>query len=186
MARTQILKSCPRRALALVALTLAGCGGSGNGETTHPALAQTVAGGAQLIAKADPICRQLNVKLGRGSSRPLTSSRLARTSPLHAALEKAALARLSELKPPPGLAQDWNKMLADRRALAEDLLALTRAAKVNDTAAIHALGVTKAHLHRQLAEIARRDGFSDCGAVGGLRSVPRAAPSKSQPRRPAT
>lgn len=183
MARTPTVRSRPTRAyaLALLALALAstGCGGSGTGESTLPALAHAVAGGDQLIAKADPICRRLNVALGPAASRPLTPSELAKTSPPHAALEQATLAQLSKLKPPPGLAKDWNTMLADRRTLALDLLTIARAAQANDTAAIHTLSVTKARLHRQVAEIATRDGFSDCAAVGALHSVRRVAPRKS-------
>lgn len=168
------------RALAVLALALAssGCGGSSGAEPGGSTVARSPQA-RRLIASADAICGQLNTELVSTTSSHPSNSEIASTAPRHAALEKTAVARLSRLTPPPELAGDWSKIIAYRTTLAQELEALARAAKANDTAAVSALGTSKARVHKQLAVIAVHDGFSACATVGATRRGASSEPGTS-------
>jgi hypothetical protein len=171
----------------LAALMAAGCGGGSSktepsGSSRPPGESVTV---ARLIAQADPICRRLNVELA-AAARARSSVALATSALRNAALERTAVAELSKLTPPAALAQDWRQILEYRRTLAEELVKLGGYAKANDTQAIKALAVSKKRVHKQLFEIARRDGFAHCSRVSSGSSGGRAPSSRplQQPLRP--
>jgi hypothetical protein len=70
------------------------------------------------------------------------------------------------LQPPASLAPAMQKIIADRRALADELAALDRAAEVNDQRAIRALGKSKEQAHRQLTQVATATGIKACAQFG--------------------
>jgi len=160
--------------VAVAPLFAAGCGGSGKAPAISSAassVGRTESGNSnesaaksRLIAHADAICRRLNREL-TSASRP-EASKVARTAPHNAALEQRAVVALSKLTPPASLARDWTQIIAYRRTLAQELVALARDAKVGDVPAMQALGVTKKHVHQKLTQLATHDGFTDCSSVG--------------------
>ena len=160
--------------VAAIPVFAAGCGDSGHPPRSSPAGSPTgrnqsdrsneSAAKSRLIAHADAICRRVNKEL-TSASRP-EASKVARTAPHNAALEQRAVVALSKLTPPASLARDWTQIIAYRRTLAQELVALARDAKVGDVPAMQALGVTKKHVHQKLTQLATHDGFTDCSSVG--------------------
>ena len=175
----ELASGCRLTALLIAAmLAVAGCGGSSkaqpSGSVTESRPTKESAGANGLIAKADAICRRLNVELAATASTGSEAHQLALSAPRHAALERHALAQLGKLAVPASLARDWRQILAYRQTLAEELVKLARYAKTNDTRAIQALGASKKRVHQKLTELATRDGFKDCstiGAGGGLKQL---------------
>jgi len=165
-------------ALATV-LLVGGCGGSGKATSGKAAVGGSAAGAtagvqsvrssqspvdARLIASADVICRRVNKELS-GASRPQPSE-IARTAPRNAAIELRGVGELSKLTPPASLAGDWTQILAYRRTLAQELVALGHAATAGDAAGMRALGASKKRVRQKLTQLAARDGFKDCTSVG--------------------
>jgi hypothetical protein len=156
---------------ALLAVT--GCGGSGTPRKTDPSASTAgtqpagpiqAAANSHLIASADAICRRVNGQL-TGASRPQPAD-ISHTAPRNAAIELRAVAELSKLTPPASLARDWTQMLAYRRTLAQELVALARDANAGDIAGMRALGLSKKRVRQKLSQLAARDGFRDCMSVG--------------------
>jgi hypothetical protein len=165
-------------ALMVGALCLAGCGGTGNTQSTSSSLADstsaiataTATGGsvskAQLIARADAICDMINAELLSATTRSEATAEIVRVTSKHKAIEQAGVEELSQLTPPAALASDWRSMLASRRKLAEELATLITDAKKHDSVGIQALAKAKQRERAQLLAIATRDGFNNCGRVG--------------------
>jgi hypothetical protein len=153
-------------------LAAAGCGGgsSGTGSTNAGSTASIPSGDSpaerRLIATADAICGRFNTEIATTKPAGVGASELARSAPVNASLEQAALRELSKLTPPASLAGDWRRVIADRRTLAEELVKLGRYAKANNAAGIRALVVSKKAMHRELLKTATRAGFADCARVG--------------------
>jgi hypothetical protein len=169
----------------LIAVTLAagGCGGSKGGSSTASSTTVSGAGtsassqvsstatgsgkplsAAQLVAKADAICAQLNTELDRDHIR--RQQDIARIVPHRVAAEQAALTALSILTPPASMAHDYRQMLATRRTLIEDTTKLGQAAAADGTNADTSLYASSTALVRQMATTAQRDGFKSCGKLG--------------------
>jgi hypothetical protein len=177
----------------VVALPVAGCGGSGaaapkaasqavTASTAHHS-SQGDTARPRFIAAADAICNRLNIAIADPPGTVLNNSNLARLAPRHAVLEKKAVSQLSTLTAPASMASDWLKILADRRTLARELARLGIAAKANDAAAITKLGVSKARVHQRLGTLASHDGFVACGRAGGSTAPPLSPPARSGPGR---
>lgn len=153
-------------ALAAMAIAIAGCGGSaGKAGSSQTAASGGDAATAQLVAKADRICLGLNRELEAAKSVIRSQADIVRIAPRRVALEGKALSRLSALTPPPAIANDYEQLLVARRTLMEDTskLAAYAVAKHAQTD----LFAASAGMVRNMATIAQRDGYSDCGRVGG-------------------
>jgi hypothetical protein len=135
-------------ALALAATTLLapGCGGSSKPLTR-----------AQLIARADPICRTVVEKVNYGA---LTPIRIVRFAARLAAIERRAYEQLAQLTPPASLADDWQLIVDGFKESANDFHMLEHAAHPDSE------GGRLESLYgavRGKAWTARGDGFKDCG-----------------------
>jgi hypothetical protein len=165
-------------ALVTVALAAGGCGGgSVDARSAGPLPSgpfKAKSGGPlppsppplPVVAKADAICRRLNTQIQASKQTSLSPKEIARFAPRNAALEKAALKRLSKLKPPTLIKHDWRQVMAYRRTLMEQLVKLGKYAKVNNSRAIKALTKSKKQVHLALLTIGTLDGFKDCTRTG--------------------
>jgi hypothetical protein len=167
---------------AVTCLTIAGCGGGAStaGTATSASTTSTTSVGtnstpkspgtspaeSQFIAKADEICRGVNIELAAIKPKSKGLQEVARLTPRNVALEEGALAKLAKLNPPSSLAHDWQQMLGYRRVLADELSKLVGSARQEDAAALKALTASKKRTHASLGELATRDGFKDCATVG--------------------
>jgi hypothetical protein len=136
--------------------SLAGCGGGSSADSSS----------SGFIARAEPICRALNAELTKVGAKSTSLTEVARVVPRHVSQERTALLTLERLKPPSAVAGSWRKMLADRRALADQLAKLAEAAQHNEAAAVKALTASKETTHAELARVGRKAGFNDCAQVG--------------------
>lgn len=150
--------------------------------TPSPSKGKRSTGNSQFIAGADRICRRLNTTLAHNRASQKANNGMAITL-RNAALERATVAQLRVLTPPPALAADWKQMNAYRQTLADELLKLVRDTQTADTKARQVLAVSKLRVHRLLLELASRDGFKDCAQVGTAFRAPR-APSSPEHSRP--
>jgi hypothetical protein len=141
-----------------VAVAMAGCGG------------QTARG--RFVAQADAICKQVaarrlaaNAALSKAGSKSSTHAldALAQIAPGVGAYEHDAVLRLSALKAPASMAQEWQKMLAGIDRLASNTTRLGADAKAKNVKAGQALLVNSQRVHQELTTLAARDGFTYCG-----------------------
>lgn len=138
--------------MALIAIALmAGCGKSSKPLTR-----------AELIAKADTICRRVNAHLASSNNTIKTQQDVARLAPRLAAFEQTALVELSRLVPPASLADDWKTIVAGAQTLADNTAKLGEYAKSNQLKAAKSLIVSSQKIQSQMLAIAKRDGFRDC------------------------
>jgi hypothetical protein len=151
-----------RRLSYLILLTalLTGCGSSSPN--------------AKLIAQADPICKQVNARVAatnaalghvtnlRGAH---TLSEVAQTGPGLATYEHQGVTRLSALKAPTSLSNDWQTLLAGLQQLANytGQLAIEAGAK-NAKLGEETIAQSR-KLQKQLIAIATHDGFQHCGRL---------------------
>jgi ABC-type enterochelin transport system substrate-binding protein len=144
--------------VALAAIAIAGCGSSGS------ALSK-----AGLVAKADPICKQVSVaRDAANAALSKTSSSkqlqvLARIAPAVAAAEHQAVDQLRALKAPAALAANWQQMLNGMQQLADDTARLVHDAKANDIKAVEAITSSGRVMRQHLTVIANHIGFTYCG-----------------------
>jgi len=119
---------------------------------------------AQLIVKADGICKRLSIELSKdhfGSQQEVV-----RIAPRRAALEMTAVNELSNLTPPTSMAREYQRLLADRKQAAEDVKKIGEDAVVKNTQEEAAFYTAGAQLLREIAVIAQRNKFKHCGEVG--------------------
>jgi hypothetical protein len=143
----------------LAALTLAACGGSSKSPR------------AELVAKADPICKQVSVRrkaanealVKAGGTSPKGLQLLARLAPGVASYELQAVERLQTLKAPSTLEQEWQRLLAGMHELAEDAVQIGVQAKADKLKKVESITSGARTLRQQLTAIATRDGFTYCG-----------------------
>jgi hypothetical protein len=169
-------------ALALVATALAasGCGSSAKSSTqttssslatsstqaTSPPTTQTPAQSgpltrATLIAKADEICRRINAK--RGTIKITSMQDFVRYLLPLATEERAELAELRRLTPPPSMASDWRAILAGNRTIAADYAKIAEYVRANnEIRGVHGLFAVTARAQARITATARRAGFKDC------------------------
>ncbi len=173
-------------ALALAATTLlaSGCGGSSKttsstAAVTAPATVATptptatatpikFASGrpltrAKWIAEGDAICAHTDRRLAAIS---VTSTReLVHALPQAAAYEKAEVRDLSKLVPPASMAGDWAQIVNDLQIFAEDSIKIAQYAEVKNASAGVPLVHAQNNIHKQMAAVARRDGFKQCSRI---------------------
>jgi hypothetical protein len=177
--RLRLRELYPFVALLLVTvLASTGCGGSSKAAPAGSFYSNRDPAASRFAASADTICKRLNAELVPNGSAHLGAAELAHSALRNAALERVALAQLSELKPPASLAGDWKQIISYRRTLVSELLMFAQYVKSNDATKIRALAVSKFRLHQKLLEAASRDRFKDCSHVG---PVLTGAPSRPLP-----
>jgi len=116
-----------------------------------------------LIAKADPICARTNVKLS--STTVKSNQELARVLPQVAAYERAEAAELSNLVPPASMASDWNQIVIGIRIFSEDTEKAATNLQSGNSATASGLYKAAKKVQDQLAVIAKRNGFKQCGTI---------------------
>jgi hypothetical protein len=143
--------------IAATAMPAVGCGSSGSSR-------------ADLAAKANPVCARVVTeldyysKLKPSNSRDLVSRvAVARAAPLIAAVELAAQADLSRLRPPSSLATDWHRLVAAMGGLGQTTRRLGDLA--NPSGLTSAIASGEADL-REMRSIAARDGIGECARIG--------------------
>lgn len=170
-------------ALALAATTLAasGCGGSSKTTSTSTAAATTAPSStgststttaattaqhgkaltkAQLIAKADAVCKRIEVRLHAQGAK--TVSDVVRLAPQLAAYHQARAAELDRVTPPASLEADWKQIVAAMHTAAEDTVKFGEYTKANNAAGTQELQAAAIRLHQQTLAIAMRDGITKC------------------------
>jgi hypothetical protein len=157
--------------LAVAAFSAAGCGGSGNAQSSRSPVSSsppTVRSPleSQFIARADAICGRFNTEVASARPAVVNAHEIIRLVPRNAALERETISELGRLIPPAGLERDWRQMIQYRRISAEDLVRLVRAERAGDSRAVSALIGEKRSVHRQLFASAGHAGFNQCSRVG--------------------
>lgn len=140
-------------ALGLAAVTLAA---SGCGKSSKPLTR------AELVAKADTICRRVNNQLKSSDNSINSKQDLARVVPRLASFEQKALADLSKLVPPASLANDWKTIVTGAQTLADNTAKLGEYAKENNIKAAKGLVTDSQKVQQAMLATAKRDGFKDC------------------------
>jgi outer membrane PBP1 activator LpoA protein len=144
----------------LAAVVLTACGGS-----------SATSSRAELVAKADPICKQVAAKRSAAnaelSKAGATSTKglkvLARVAPGVADDEHQAVAQLRSLKAPTDLTSDWQQLLNGMQKLADDATEIGTEAKAGQLKKVEAITASGRTLRQELTAIASRDGFTYCG-----------------------
>jgi hypothetical protein len=162
--------------LATVMLAASGCGGSSKSssqaalstQTASPTQAESPASNAplsraELITKADAICKGVNAK--RATVHLRTNQDFVRTLPQVAAYERSEIAELSKLTPPSSMATDWREILAGNRMIAENTAKVAEYTKANNISGAHTLLVSATQAQDQLTATAQRDGFKACARL---------------------
>jgi hypothetical protein len=171
-------------ALALAATTLAaaGCGGSSTRSSSSPktpASAERPVTGtptsptpskasvpsgpltrADLIARADAICKRLNL---RARSITTTSLRTVGTTALTVAgYYRTALTELHKLTPSASMAGAWRALLADIAPVPSEATVMGRYALDNDIKSTVRVETHLGKIQRRRIALARHAGFKDC------------------------
>jgi hypothetical protein len=118
---------------------------------------------AELIAKADVICKTVTVKLA--GTHIKTQQDFARIAPKLASFEQSALAELSKLVPPAELENDWKLFVAGAQTLAENTAKLGEYAKANNLKQARSLITSSQAVQQRMMTIAKRDGLKNCEQV---------------------
>lgn len=176
-------------AFALVSsiLMVTGCGGSSkSGETktstvttgtsntsadttaTVPQVIVKPASGKPLtraswIAKGDAICKRTNIQIE--ALHVKVAAELPRILPQSAAYERAEVASLSKLVPPPAEASNWQKFLTATLQWAEGSDKLAELGRYGDSIMSTPLATTVTQIHERAMRIARRTDFKECSVV---------------------
>jgi hypothetical protein len=140
--------------LLSVALMVSVLAASGCGKSAKPLTR------AQLLAKADAICRRINKKLS--STTIKTQQDIARIAPQLATYEQEGLAELSKLIPPASMANDWKMIITGAQTLADNTAKLGEYVKSKDLKTARALITETSKVQQRTVAIAKRNGFKDC------------------------
>lgn len=143
-------------ALAIATMALApGCGASSKPLTR-----------AQLIAKADAICKRVTTRLqASGANHANTPAQLERLAKSLATYEQSAFDELGALVPPAALEADWKRFVAGAQTLAESTTKLSQDLATKARAKIQALITSAEATQKQMVAIAKRDGMKACEQV---------------------
>jgi hypothetical protein len=139
---------------ALVLALLCGLAVIGCGESNRPL---KPLGRAQLIAKAEPICRTVVDTIDYSA---LTQAKIVSLASRLAAVEEHAAQELAKLIPPPSMFAEWQVIVDGFRQSAEQFRLLGRTATANSQGGMFE---TLYGVSRQRAVSARAAGFKVCG-----------------------
>ncbi len=169
-------------ALAAVALTASGCGGSskttsqaastGQAPTTtqtpapstlseQPAPTTAPLSSATLIAKADLICARMDA--ARAANVIKTKQQALDSVGELSAEEQRALGEMYKFTPPTSLQKSWSTMLNGYREIAMNIIKVRQALAEDRNREIPSLLSAGTRTQQQMAAIARSAGFKDCG-----------------------
>lgn len=118
---------------------------------------------AQLIAKADAVCVQLNAQLAANVVNKANSFAVA--LPQAAAYEHAESVQLAKLVSPSSMAKDWHSFLAETQRWAQDTAKLGAAARAGHFNPGSPLVTLATKTHSNLVSIAKRAGFKQCSEL---------------------
>jgi hypothetical protein len=162
--------------LATVMLAASGCGGSSKSSHQAASSTQAPASGnvessaskaplsrAELIAKADAICKDLNAKRSTIVLRSVAD--YARYLPQAAAYYRAAIVELDKLNPPASMSRDWQTIIKADRIIAVNTAKVGEDAKAKKIAAIRPLYAATAPIQKHRLATAQRDGFKYCSTL---------------------
>lgn len=124
---------------------------------------------AQLRARADAICAQVNRRFVSKKNVIRSQADAARAASERAAVEQAALAKLHGLAPPTQFAPVYNELLLMRTVLAEDTSKLGKYAAAGAGQQEAPLFVSSNAVLQQLEQYAQKNGFHECGRLGGAK-----------------
>lgn len=165
-------------ALGAVVLAASGCGGSSKTRsaatpaTTAPAATPPpaapmlkLASGtpltrAEWIAKGDAICNRSNIKISSVTVRAMPE--YATALPQIVTYERAEAHELSKLVPPASMAHDWAQIVNGLQLDSNYISTLAGYARENKYSNTNPLVEKANSLHKQIAELAKRDGFTRC------------------------
>jgi hypothetical protein len=170
-------------ALAAAAYVPSGCGGSHGGAVStggdgssasgqHVARTATSKIGnrplatSDLRARAESVCRRLNVELGAVRIGQTTLPNIAKIAHERGVLEEAAQEQLRMLTPPASLEAAWHQLLGYRELLVEAALKLAHFAQAKDRLEISRLVSSVPQAEHKLQTIAAHHRFRFCGTVG--------------------
>jgi hypothetical protein len=155
-----------------VMLVVAGCGGgdssaSGSGQSDRAAAAHPVTlSKAQVLEKADAICRRMNTEFAAHEPHSQGIAESARIVPHRVVVEQRVIGELNQLAPAAAIATDLRRVIAFRSTLERELAELANVAEHRDTARFHQLASSKARVHSELLAVAQGGGFKECGRTG--------------------
>lgn len=126
----------------------------------------------ELVAQADPICRQINDQIAYYSnlkpsnSKDLVSaSAVGRAAPKISATERNAYVQLKKLSPPSSMSDDWKAIVASMQTLADDSLKFGEAIEAGDPAETSALSSSATSALQQIRTLSAHNGFNDCSKL---------------------
>lgn len=137
-----------------VALATGAFAGAGCGKSQKPLTR------AQLLVKADAICRHIEKKLSSFSAK--NEKEFIRLLPRLAGYEQQGLAELSKLVPPAQMADDWKTIVAGASTLADSTAKLAEAARAKDLKTAHAITSEIGKVQQRTIAVAKRNGFKEC------------------------
>jgi hypothetical protein len=165
-------------ALAAIALSAPGCGGSSHSQSAATASTTTtvatpppptatvkLASGrpltrAEWIARGEVICTRTNTQLSATTSP--SEREYPRVLPQLAVYEWTEARELSKLVPPRSKTHDWAQIVKNLQLDGDYLNTLASYFQAKNKRAAYQLLGTAERLHQQLNAIARRDGFNEC------------------------
>ncbi|MGH2879534.1 MAG: hypothetical protein ACRDK4_08020 [Solirubrobacteraceae bacterium] len=166
--------------LAVATLAIGGCGGSGSSKTTSSgagtgagtsgsstvsATSASGAGQARFVAGADAICRSLSLKYAAAKDTVNSLAAYRRVAIRRLGEERATLAQLRGLSPPPSLAAQWHQLLSYRESIVSSLTRIVVAAAANDGHSVATAMKGNVRIDNLLIALAQRSGIAECGNV---------------------
>lgn len=128
--------------------------GAGCGEAAKPLTR------AQLLAKADAICKRIDTRLSGTTIK--SEKQLIHFLPRVAGFEQQALVELSKLNPPSKMAEDWKKIVAGAQTIADSTAKLSEAARLKELKTVHEVLSEIGKVQTSITTVAKRDGFKNC------------------------
>lgn len=151
-------------AVAGTAVVVSGCGSGGGGSAKSKPATRS-----ELIAKANPVCKQIKDKITYYSNlRPsnskdlLSSTAISKAAPRIASLERSAGVKLQKLTPPDSISQDWKQIVDGLLTLADDTQRLAQSIQAENRETTMAIATSSANLLQRINTAAERNGFKDC------------------------
>lgn len=174
-------------ALALSALSIVGCGGGASTAASSTAASSTAASvttsasqtsrppgksrpHGSLVTQADAICERLKLALSAADRNAggYDEAARGRLSALFATAEEKAIGQLAQLQPPASAAQEWQRLIAYRRALLGYHHKMSKYASHGETAGMESTYAAYKVAQTQLLEATKRSklAFKVCSRTG--------------------
>jgi hypothetical protein len=118
---------------------------------------------ADLISKGEAICARTNAELS--SSTIKSEKDLIRLLPQTAIYDKTEATELSQLVPPAAMAQAWKRIVNGFQLFGEYTSRVAEYARAKNYSSGHPLVARAEKLHAEVADLAKRNGFNECGQI---------------------